>query len=203
MKQNMSNADFLEFSAKDHLYYMNGVRLMGVTDILRAAGVTGGVEPAQHHLDRGTAVHALCETDDRVGLDMRKVPRDLKGYVRAWRAYRAASKFVPSAIEHIVWSPAHGYAGTMDRAGMRQGSPFPVVLDIKSMLSGSPPDSVRYQTVAYCHAYKPGQVFERLAVAVRPDGTFGVKVWGPETFQADLARWLQIVADVKKNSDSA
>jgi len=186
-----------EFNSDTHTYYIDGQQVRSVTQILRQAGLSGGFGPAHYAKLRGNAVHAVCEADDAARQDLRRVPREWRAYLSAWRDYRAIAGFEPTESERKVFCLDPLYAGTLDRVGTRRGSQWPIVLDIKTAYTGSPADHVKYQTVAYAHAYRPGQLFERIAVTLRPDGTFGVRVWGVDTFTQDLARWLQIVKDTK------
>lgn len=183
--------DFLEFDPVSHRYFCNAVELRSVTTILKAAGLINGFG-SDADMDRGKRVHTICEQDDHGQLDLRKTAKDLRGYLHAWRAFKSISGFECVDIERRVWSPDFGYAGTVDRIGTRRASKHPVVLDIKSMKTGSPADYVRLQTAAYGHAYKPGMVFERLAVGVRPDGTFSIKLWETESYARDLAEFLSL-----------
>lgn len=189
--------DIKEFDPDLHAYYLNGKQVRSVTTILRQAELIGGFGPAYYAKQRGNRVHELCDRDDREPLDMRKVTADERNWLRAWRDFRAISEFTPTENELKVWCPKYGYAGTLDRVGKRAASKWPVVLDIKTAYAGGPADYVKYQTVAYAFAYQPGQLFERMGVTLRPDRTFAIKVWGVDTFQQDLARWLQIVEETK------
>lgn len=188
---------YFEMDAESHAYFIDGAPTRSVTQILRQAGLVGGFGPAHYAKQRGNRVHEICDRDDREGVDLRKVAAAERDYLRAWRDFRSISGFTPTENELQVWCPKYGYAGTLDRVGRRTASNWPVVLDIKTAYTGGPADYVRYQTIAYAFAYKPGQLFERMGVTLRPDRTFAVKVWGVETFQQDLARWLQIVEETK------
>lgn len=190
-------SDIKEFDSDRHAYYLNGVEVRSVTQILRQAGLIGGFGPAHYAKQRGNRVHELCDQDDREPLDLRKVGAADRGFLRAWRDFRSIGEFTPTETELKVWCPKYGYAGTLDRVGTRAASRWPVVLDIKSAYTGGPADYVKYQTVAYAHAYRPGALFERMGVTLRPDRTFAVKVWGVDTFRQDLSDWLRIVEETK------
>lgn len=188
---------FIEIDVERHRTYVDGRFVPSVTQILKQAGLTSPYAIDEVAAERGRVVHTLTAQDDVKKVDYRKVPKHLRGFLDAWKSYRAISGFVPDLIEHRVYHPDPEYVGTFDRYGRRNGAVLPVMLDIKTSQTGQVADVTRLQLVAYCLAHKTGPV-ERMAVGLRPDGRFMVKAWGPETFQADLARWLQIVATAKK-----
>jgi hypothetical protein len=196
-------APFLEFDPILHRYYCDAIELASVTTILKLAGVTSGFG-SDADMERGRNVHKICELDDQGGVDLRKVSKELRGYLHGWRSYKAISGWQSSHVEHRVWSPEWGYAGTIDRIGTRRNGKHPVILDIKSSKqAGSPADSVRYQTAAYGHAFAPGKIFERIAVAVRPDGTFGLSVWDVDTYKRDVSLFIGFARSVKNNYHTA
>jgi hypothetical protein len=197
---------FLEYSDRDHKYYADGRLRLSVTQILNKAGMISEYCRDAEAQWRGSEVHELCAVDDdplSPGVDLRKVDPRLRGYIRAWRLYRRDSGFMCEAggIERRVDAQGHGYAGRLDRVGFRPTSdPLKfqqVILDIKTSKTGTVADYVRYQLVAYAWAYKPGHIFERIAVALRPDGQYRCKVFPMHEFQADLAKWFSILNSVK------
>lgn len=200
---------FLEYDSKSHRYFTDGKHLPSVTQILDAAGLV-----SQHCRDeegrwRGSEVHALCADDDAnpgIRLDLRTVDPRLRGYMRAWRKYRQDSGFIPTEIERRIDDHANGYSGRFDRAGFRPTSDptyfQDMIIDLKTSKAGSVADYVRYQLVAYAHAFKPNHLFERIAVALKPDGTYRCKVYSQMEFQSDLAKWLQILNTVKEKNNA-
>ena len=81
-------------------------------------------------MDRGTAVHRIIE----FGLesDLRKIPKDLRGYVRAYRQWHRDYK--PDIIEHerTVVSRKYKFAGTLDMiAQMSPDMPL-IIVDAKT-----------------------------------------------------------------------
>lgn len=198
---------YLEFNPIEHAYYYNGVRHLSVTEVLRAAGLSQqyGLSPAA--ADRGRIIHELTAIDDREGLDMRTVPKSQRPYIRAWRDFRALSSFVPTRVEFRVDHVREGYSGTVDRVGTMPGH-GQVVLDIKTLGSdsGGVADEVKYQLSAYAMALNSERaaadrvVYGRLAVALRPNGTFSVKLWPVTAFFDNEARWVTILNNVKNKS---
>lgn len=193
---------FLEYSDRDHKYYADGRERLSVTQILNKAGMISEYCIDEEARWRGSEVHQLCAEEDEArqeegqDIDLRTVDARLRGYIRAWRKYRRESGFIPTLIEHRIDDHVNGYAGRLDRVGKLHLSGT-AVIDLKTSKSGSVADYVRYQLVAYAHAYKPGHIFERIAVALRPDGQYRCKVFPMHEFQADLAKWFQILNSVK------
>lgn len=187
---------FFEVDVARHRTYMDGRLVPSVTQVLKQAGLVSPYAMDEAAAERGRAVHLLTAQDDVKKVDYRKVPKHLRGFLDAWRAYRSISGFVPELIEHRVYHPSPEYAGTFDRYGRRDGSGFPVMLDIKTSNTGQIADVTRFQLAAYCGAHQTGPV-ERMAVGLRPDGRFSVRTWPVETFFSDLAYFLQLVEKVK------
>lgn len=190
---------FLEYSEPEHAYYNSGRQLPSVTTVLDRAGLISQFCKDDEAAARGTEVHRLCAKYDidYSRLDMRTVPKDLRGYVDAWIQYRRDTGFIPALIEHRVDSLEHGYAGRLDRVGVSNGNKLLTMLDIKTAKSGAIADYVRLQLVAYAVALEPDKVFHRVCVSLRPDGRYNTKPYPIPTFYADRAEWLGILRKVK------
>lgn len=194
----------LEYSDRQHRYFADGREILSVTQILNKAGLVSQYCMDEEARWRGSEVHRLCAIDDdSTGIDLRTVDKRLRGYIRAWRQYRSDSGFIPTSIEHRIDDHVNGYSGRLDRVGFRPTlDPLyfqDAIVDLKTSKSGSVADYVRYQLVAYVHALRPKHYFERIAVALKPDGTYRCKVYSQQDFQTDLARWLQILRTVKES----
>lgn len=190
---------FLEYDDSRHEYFLNGRRMVSVTTVLDRADLISSFSKQDAARERGQTVHALTARDDAERLDLRKVPKDLRGYLLAWRAYRRATGFKPSLIEHRVDSPEHGFSGRFDRFGVR-GVGLDILLDIKTAVSGAIPDYSRLQLAAYCLAFNPDKVYERVTVALRPDGRYNSKPWPTADHYTDRAEWLKILKQVQGNN---
>jgi hypothetical protein len=132
----------------------------GVTSILGGDGRGwDGVPPWAHRFDRiapevleakrvlGNAVHVATAEDDQGRLDL--VQEEAIPYVKAWRTYRAESKFVPVHIECEVWHELFHYAGVLDRIGTVGKRTY--LVDIKTG-SEQDADLAGPQTAAYLEA---------------------------------------------------
>lgn len=205
----------IRFDASSHTYHKlsNGKRLHSVTQILARSGILdaswyGGVE----YLDRGTVLHhitALLDAGEKV--DMRKVPQRWRGFIPAWKRFRKETGFTPTLIEHPVahlhetckiCSVVHEYSGTLDRLGhFSPEDTIPTVLDLKNHNSGRVGDWVRYQLVGYGHALKPSGFFNRVGVALHPDGTYVMTTFKVTDYMSDLERFLEATRTTLRGAD--
>jgi hypothetical protein len=151
----------LEFIADGHKYLLDGAKVPGVTDILRAALEFGHAsqEVLRAALQRGTAVHKAIELDCKGTLDVSTIDRRVWPYFAQWRMWRGQSAFQPLTVERDgifgaelrVYSALFGYAGTLDLAGRFPQTPQNeiIVPDIKT---GGIPCTVGMQTAGYADA---------------------------------------------------
>lgn len=105
----------------------------------------------------GTSVHASIEWEERqqLGLPVGKKPilseKGLHAFA-AYRAWRKEYRLTPSAVEEVVWSDTHRYAGTLDLRGEVDlgGKRVSAVIDWKVSTRIYPEASL--QNAAYVHA---------------------------------------------------
>jgi hypothetical protein len=167
-----------------------GVVVPGVTTILRAAGLIDTRWCTDYGRDRGTLVHLACEYDDRGILDDATVDDAIKGYVEAWRCFKATARFTPESMEVVVHNETYGYAGKYDVAGTMHGSK--VIVDRKT---GTVYPATGLQLAAYERCM--GEPHKRMAVELHEDGKFKVEMYTDESdwqvFCATLAvyNWKQ------------
>lgn len=179
----------LEYSEQDHAYYADGKNFPSVTELLNRAGlISDFCKNNPQATWRGQSVHTLTAIDDRERLDLRTVPVELRGYLKSWRNYRKDTGFTPTLIEERVDHPERGYSGRLDRAGGFFSDRLQAIVDIKT---GAVTPWTRLQLTAYAHAL--GVVCMRVAVGLKPDGTYKVQIYPIENYQIDLAEWLSIV----------
>jgi hypothetical protein len=127
-----------------HTYFIDGIKVPSVTQVLRAGGVATEQYMDRFAADRGSAVHLACSMHlngdlDPASLDYRLVP-----YVSAFKRFVAISKWQPIHTEKIVYSTQYGYAGRIDLYGKLNG--HYALIDIKT---GSIPAWVGVQLSAY------------------------------------------------------
>ena len=126
--------DGLTFDPVKHQYRFHGLRVPGVTTILRSVrlidfeGVGRGVLDAAR--ERGHAVHDAVMFDCDGALDEATVDAEFLGYVDAARQWRLDCHFEPVGVEYALYHPTYRYAGTADLVGWLNGEP--AVVDWKT-----------------------------------------------------------------------
>lgn len=159
----------LTFDPAEHRYVLDGVReLPSVTTILRAQGLVQDAWFTEQARLRGDYVHLACRMLDDDELDETTVDPIIAPYVNAYRAFVTTVKPEWTYIEHLIFDPVLGYAGTLDRAGAMQGEDWALV-DLKS---GGIYPAVGPQTAAYRRCLPNGHRWKRFAVQLKADGHF-------------------------------
>jgi hypothetical protein len=201
----------LELDPTTHVYTDRGRPVSGVTDILHLAGLCDAMSFQDHARWRGSQVHKACQYYDERDLDQRTLPREIAGYLRGWIKFRAENFCVVLGMEERVRERRYGYAGTLDRRVRFARGPFKgrqSILDIKTNTGGEVAPMARVQMAGYGYAKRKGYLWPRLAICLRPDGTYAIETYGPETFTEDLhdflaahrtARWRQSHLGAKPN----
>ena len=157
----------LTFDPERHEYFLpNGQRIPGVTEVLRATGISEDFERVALYnsslradLDAkralGIAVHHDCHALDDDDLEWSTVDPRVAPYVNAWWEFRKNHKLIPVERERRVFHPVYLYAGTLDGVFCKKtDGPF-IVVDIKT--GDVEASACRYQTSAYLAAYRYAQ----------------------------------------------
>jgi hypothetical protein len=194
-----------------HEFKQEGVVIPSVTQVLAKAGICDysfvSEEMREYSMKRGTSVHWMLQLEDEGALNYRKVPSSLRGYRRAYQTWKKRSLFHPLMIEHQFVSN-FGFAGIVDRAGtfpsvavLGRGSS--AIVDIKT---GDVPDWARYQLAAYCVGIEPqlalARYLRRIAIRLRPDGTYKVKEFPLCTWDVDFSKFMHALEKANGSSRS-
>lgn len=147
----------LVFDHHRHEYTLDGVKLPGVTTVLKpiSSAHYAGVDPAvmERAAQLGTAVHAVIELDLQGDLDTDNLDPMLVPYYRGWRQFRQQSGFRALLSEKKLASRTHRYAGALDLFGTLNG--LPALIDAKRVAVVAPstgPQTFAYgQLVRECH----------------------------------------------------
>ena len=194
----------LEFDPAAHRYTLDGRVVPSVTQLLEAAGLVDldGIDPGvlRRKRELGTWVHAaiaLMLDDD---LDVETVWPPAAPYLAAFDRFRVESRFVfvRELCEQPLVDPVLGFAGTPDLVGRFPEGGATAVLDVKCTYTLAP--TCGLQTAAYQHLLRVGAncpVTKRLALWLRPDGTYSAKDYSSDArhrddwpaFRAVLALW--------------
>lgn len=200
----ISLAPALELSS-DHVYSVAGRRIVGVTTVLRAEKLIDDRFFSPESAQRGTAVHAAVEQDDRGILDEAFADPRILPYLEGWRRFRSEHRYEPLVApilgtlavhsEIRMFSPTLDLAGTADSIGTMAGVNGLALVDVKS---GTPSPATSLQTAAYASTYHEhtGRIIAaRFAVQVSDDGTYRLHRYRDSndifTFRAalQLHRW--------------
>ena len=198
-----------EFNPETHEYRENGLIVPSVTQIIAGAGLCDfscvEEEIRIRSMKRGQSVHWLLQLEDEGALNYRTVPKGLKGYRKAYRTWKRQSGFNVLWIERQFVSN-FGFAGTLDRAGSfppttMYTSGTKAVVDFKT---GEIADWVRYQLCAYSLEVdkRPAiaRTIRRIALALKPDGTYKIKEFPLCTWDTDLAKFMEALEKWKSSS---
>lgn len=198
--------DAIEFNAEKHEYRKNGKVVLSVTQVIAAVGLCDysfvDEDIRVHSMSRGQSVHWMLQLEDQGALNYRTVPSGLRGYRKAYRTWKKASGFSPLWIEKQFVSH-FGFAGTIDRAGSFPATTMyltgtSAVVDFKT---GDIPDWVRYQLCAYSLAVDPrpamARLIRRIALSLKPDGTYKVKEFPLCTWDSDYSRFMHSLSEVQ------
>lgn len=191
----------LVFDPVKHEYWLNGVKLPGVTGTL---SILGGYEGIPKHIldaasERGTAVHKVTELSDQGTLDYSELDDELLGYLMGWHKFLDDKKPELITVEGMIHHPTLLYAGTFDRELILDGHLS--ILDIKSSFKLMP--STAPQTAAYAEAVnahrknKSDHAKRRYGLRLTKDGDYELKRYSDGTdFNIFISclnvhRWIQ------------
>lgn len=160
----------LTFDEASHTYAFDGVRVPGVTTILKPLSNFEGIpmDVLEAKANLGRRVHFACQLDDEKDLDESSVEFDVAPYLVAWRKFLAESGAIVVHNEQQVYERTLRYAGTLDNVLELQGLRW--LVDKKTSIYT--PRAAGPQTAAYLRALGDPSVTRRAAVRLRPDGTY-------------------------------
>lgn len=155
-----------------HEYRVDGVRVPGVTSILRPLADFSGIprDVLAAKADLGRRVHLACQLDDEDDLDEDSVEPDVAPYLDGWRRFLRETGAVVVENERRVYDPVMQYAGTLDNVLLLGGAHW--LIDKKTSIAL--PMAAGPQTAAYLRArgLDGPIVTHRGALRLRPDGTY-------------------------------
>lgn len=192
----------IELDESTHTYRVGGKPFVSVTGEMGECGLTTETFFNEEGRERGRIVHGICAGMDQMKLTpMTVLPEiqsgDYFGYLLAWEDAKRELGLEIQLIEHRVSDPTHGYAGTMDRLAYWKSR-----LTIIELKTGTIQPVTALQLVAYGNAYSRGQVFERIAVQLMPDGRFQIKHYPLDSYINDTHDFwatLRVAAWIRKN----
>lgn len=180
------------FDKETHTYWLGETRLLGVSEIIAAAGLKSfdGISEAtlERARQRGIAVHAACQYMDDGDLNRASVSTEIEPYVRAWERFKAdmGNGFEITENEKPAYNIERGIAGTPDKV-FRLNRGFGI-LDIKTYQ----PDAVTgVQLGGYREVRFPGEIIKRWGLWLKANGKYSLTEFDSHTdsmiFNAALA----------------
>lgn len=165
----------LTFRPERHEYRIDGVVVPSVTQVLSEAGLIDGQWYTEESQLRGRTVHIMTALDDEGGLDESKVADEHRGYLNAWRLFRAEATWVVLDSEEAIYHPVWCFAGRYDRRMCTfEDAPYSLIVEIKT---GGAEHWHQLQTAAYercvMHAIPP--TVQRYAIYLADDGTYKLR----------------------------
>lgn len=159
-----------EFDPDRHLYFHQGKRLPGFTEIATEMGIINFSKVPRHSIERamhvGKAVHLACQFLDEGRLDPKSVSDEIAPYLEAYKTFKDDMGFMPIETEMPVANLEYRYACTPDRIGtFKANRKKPVIVELKK--AGILPWH-RCQLEAQALCVKPSPA--KYLVQLRPDG---------------------------------
>lgn len=113
------------FDPETHRYYLDGRRVVGITEALALSGIKPPPDPStrthaanvEYACQRGTAVHKMCELDDLGKCDSYDFDANLLPYLDAWRSFKRDYGFAPDFTERFLVHEVFCFGGIPDSAG--------------------------------------------------------------------------------------
>lgn len=161
------------FDPETHTYTIDGVRVPGVTAILKEMGLMPNCDfYTPGSAERGTDIHMAAQLLDMGSLDWSTVADEYMEYVIAYEKFKKDFQFIPEVIERPGFNTVSCFGGTPDRVGKVtiNGKGKRVLIDLKS---GNVEPWAALQTAAYTTFY-PNDYLERYAVQLKSDGNYRV-----------------------------
>lgn len=108
----------------DHEYYVNGIRVPGVNEILSAEGINpdfSKVPNIDYYRNLGTYVHNAIRMYFEGILDESSLTGPVKERFNGFLKYVSEHNFIPNFVEKRLYSKKWGYAGEPDTEGLDLG----------------------------------------------------------------------------------
>jgi hypothetical protein len=104
------------FDEEKHEYYVLGVRVPSVSEILEFAGYQNNKFIDPIYASRGSFIHYISEMIDNDGeIDYGIIPPEWVPFVTAYEWFKADTDYVIDCSEYLLFNEEHLYCGTSDR----------------------------------------------------------------------------------------
>lgn len=108
-----------------HHYFMDGVRVAGITEAMKAEGLSPDLDKVsfrhrkniEYAGSRGHEIHRACHLDDEGEAHNYTFDPQVEGPLEAWRAFKRDYGFKPEIVERPMYHPVYMFGGTPDSVG--------------------------------------------------------------------------------------
>jgi hypothetical protein len=165
-----------EYIDRDHSYWLDGIQVPSVTQILTSEGFYNFTGVNSDLLERssefGKAVHETCRLWDMGILDVENLSLPLVPHLSAWKKFREAFgiEFIPELMEEHKINEKYRFGFCPDRVTKTF-----ILIDIKSSETPSPVAGLQtagYKIGAEAEGYK---INKRWAVHLHQDGNYSIQ----------------------------
>lgn len=165
------------YNAERHHHFIDGLRVPGVTTVLKDGGAICYKFSSEDALYRGNYVHAGADLYNKKILNMATLKPEFRPYIEAWIQFMEDTGAVVIASELHVYSLAWRYAGILDSIVDIKGRR--TLIDVKTGADVMP--SWELQTAGYKIAYQEmlkhklvsgKAIQDRMAVQLKPTGKY-------------------------------
>lgn len=171
----------VSFDAATHAY--DGGKLVSVTTVIKAAGLMGPMPDDPFYMQRGTAVHLVCQLHDEGDLDLNTVDPKIAGYFEGYIKFLLEHGYHDwDTIEKPIGNGQ--YAGTPDRIVTKRPRS---VWDIKT---GDHMPWHAIQSAAYVNLLEDPFSYSRYGLYLTDDGKYSIKEFPKAEYVSDLNAFL-------------
>jgi hypothetical protein len=112
----MEKSDLIFFDGEKHEYFILGVRVPSVSEILEFAGYQNNSFIDPIYACRGSFIHYISEMIDKDGtIDYGIIPPEWVPFVTAYEWFKADTDYKIVKSEYMMFNEEHLYCGTADR----------------------------------------------------------------------------------------
>lgn len=181
---NTLTAPYIEFDAETHSYYVDGERVLSVTQILEMNGLIDPEWFTEEQGLRGTIVHHLIQMTNtgkapKAPAELGTLPEgfmdECLAYHTQYRKFRLAYKkaLEIKGSEEVIFDPLHRFAGRLDFRGLlyrgeSDDEGEAAIFDVKTNQAGYVPEWAKLQVAGYAHALNPTAMMRRFVLILTP-----------------------------------
>jgi CRISPR/Cas system-associated exonuclease Cas4 (RecB family) len=136
-----------------HAYYLDGVRIPSVTQVLKAQGMIDTTWLTEHGRTRGSHVHTATEMYDKGILDEDTLDPQLRPYLEGWKLFVEENEPIWDTLEVPGYHPLYRYGLTPDRTAYLCAHSV-TELELIDIKTGQPMPYIEVQMAAYFYALK-------------------------------------------------